>query len=105
MAAVLPSIVLNPSVSRSRPVSSPVLIASPGLWRLPSLRPPHPRRLQREVAKEALVPVARPAAGCAWPLVLAALLMGLAAIAAPERPQDQEAICQRQSGEAACRVW
>jgi hypothetical protein len=32
-------------------------------------------------------------------LILAALLL------APEQPRDQEAICQRHNGVAACRVW
>jgi hypothetical protein len=39
------------------------------------------------------------------PLVLAGVLVAVALVVAPEQPHDQEAICQRQSGEAACRVW
>jgi len=39
------------------------------------------------------------------PLVLAVVLVAVALVVAPEQPNDQEAICQRQSGEAACRVW
>jgi hypothetical protein len=39
------------------------------------------------------------------PLVLAALLVALALLVAPEQPRDQEAICQRQAGVEACRVW
>jgi hypothetical protein len=39
------------------------------------------------------------------PAVLAALLVLTAAVVAPERPQDQEAICQRHNGVDACRVW
>jgi hypothetical protein len=38
-------------------------------------------------------------------LVLAVVLVVVALVVAPEQPHDQEAICQRQSGEAACRVW
>lgn len=39
------------------------------------------------------------------PLLLAALLCTIAMLVAPENPHLQEAICQRQSGVAACRVW
>jgi hypothetical protein len=39
------------------------------------------------------------------PLALAALLVALALVVAPEQPRDQEAICQRQAGVEACRVW
>jgi hypothetical protein len=39
------------------------------------------------------------------PLALAALLVALALLVAPEQPRDQEAICQRQAGVEACRVW
>jgi len=38
-------------------------------------------------------------------LVLAGVLVLLAVLAAPERPLDQAAICQRQAGPEACRVW
>ncbi len=39
------------------------------------------------------------------PLALAAVLLLLAVLLAPEQPGDQEAICQRHNGVAACRVW
>lgn len=39
------------------------------------------------------------------PLVLAALLVTVALLVAPERPEAQEAICQRHAGVEACRVW
>jgi hypothetical protein len=39
------------------------------------------------------------------PLALAGLLVLLALLLVPEHPADQEAICQRHNGEAACRVW
>ena len=39
------------------------------------------------------------------PLALAAVLLGVALLVAPEQPRDQEAICQRHNGVAACRVW
>lgn len=41
----------------------------------------------------------------ASPLLLAAVLCLMAVLVAPEQPQDQEAICQRHNGAAACRVW
>ena len=39
------------------------------------------------------------------PLALAAVLVGLAVLVAPEQPRDQEAICHRHAGVEACRVW
>lgn len=39
------------------------------------------------------------------PAALAGLLLLAATVVAPERPQDQEAICQRHNGVDACRVW
>ncbi|MFM7393776.1 MAG: hypothetical protein ACKO22_05310 [Cyanobium sp.] len=39
------------------------------------------------------------------PLLLTAALVLMAVLVAPERPGDQEAICQRHNGVAACRVW
>lgn len=39
------------------------------------------------------------------PLAVAAALVLLAVLLAPEQPQVQEAICHRHSGVAACRVW
>ncbi len=39
------------------------------------------------------------------PAALAAVLLVVAVVLAPERPQDQEAICQRHNGVDACRVW
>ena len=38
-------------------------------------------------------------------LLVVGLLVLLAATLAPERPQDQAAICQRHNGPVACRVW
>jgi len=46
-----------------------------------------------------------PRSSGAAPLALAAVLILLAVLVAPEQPQDQEAICQRHNGVAACRVW
>ncbi|MEI7952905.1 MAG: serine protease inhibitor [Synechococcaceae cyanobacterium ELA182] len=43
--------------------------------------------------------------GTRAPLALAAVLLLLALLAAPEQPRHQEAICQRHNGVAACRVW
>jgi hypothetical protein len=39
------------------------------------------------------------------PHVLAAFLVTVALLLAPERPEAQEAICQRHAGVEACRVW
>jgi hypothetical protein len=39
------------------------------------------------------------------PLILAAILVTVALLVAPERPEAQEAICQRHAGVEACRVW
>jgi len=39
------------------------------------------------------------------PLALAAGLVALAVLVAPEQPRDQEAICHRHAGVEACRVW
>ncbi|MEB3166479.1 MAG: hypothetical protein VKO65_07390 [Cyanobacteriota bacterium] len=39
------------------------------------------------------------------PLLFTATLLLAATLVAPERPADQEAICQRHNGAAACRVW
>ena len=39
------------------------------------------------------------------PALFAAVLLLVAVIAAPERPGDQAAICQRHNGVDACRVW
>lgn len=39
------------------------------------------------------------------PLALAAVLIVMAVLVAPEQPEAQEAICQRHNGVAACRVW
>ena len=39
------------------------------------------------------------------PLLLALVLLLVAALVAPEQPQDQEAICQRHNGSLACRIW
>ncbi|MCP9927131.1 serine protease inhibitor [Cyanobium sp. CH-040] len=51
---------------------------------------------------------ADPAAAAA-PGLITALAVGtlvlLAALLAPEQPQDQAAICQRHNGSVACRVW
>lgn len=38
-------------------------------------------------------------------LLAVGLLVLVAATLAPERPQDQAAICQRHNGPVACRVW
>ena len=50
-------------------------------------------------------PPARRRRGLGVPMALLALLLLLAALLAPEAPQDQAAICQRHNGAVACRVW
>ncbi len=39
------------------------------------------------------------------PLILATFLVTVALLLAPERPEAQEAICNRHAGVEACRVW
>jgi hypothetical protein len=43
--------------------------------------------------------------GVTVPAALAVVLLLVALVVAPERPQVQEAICQRHNGVEACRVW
>jgi hypothetical protein len=62
---------------------------SRGPWQ----RGARPQPLQGGQLRQAATP------GIALALVLLALLV------APEQPADQEAICQRHNGAAACRVW
>ncbi len=47
----------------------------------------------------------RPPLTACTPLLLATILVVAAHLLAPERPWDQEAICQRHNGVEACRVW
>ncbi|MFN5117034.1 MAG: hypothetical protein ACK55H_08180 [Cyanobacteriota bacterium] len=49
--------------------------------------------------------VRRPLAAPAIPLAFVTVLILLAMVVAPEHPRDQEAICHRHNGVAACRVW
>lgn len=76
----------------SLPVSSTSLSA--GVRRVDS---PRVRRLKSARALRAH--------GGAVPAALAAVLMLVAVVVAPEKPQVQEAICQRHNGAEACRVW
>lgn len=72
---------------------------------------PRPQRLRGRsgavgcAAVRAVTGEAAPGSLLTRPLVLALLLIGLAAVLAPEQPWDQEAICQRHIGVEACRVW
>jgi hypothetical protein len=70
---------------RSRPASSQVLLDQRAL---------RSSSLQRSWQREATVPA-----------LFAAILLLVAVVAAPERPDDQAAICQRHNGVDACRVW
>ncbi|QPN61911.1 hypothetical protein H8F24_05210 [Synechococcus sp. CBW1002] len=48
---------------------------------------------------------AEPVDSVAITALLGVLLVVMALLVAPERPADQEAICQRYNGVVACRVW
>lgn len=63
--------------------------------------------VQAPSRQSALRPAARPiaAAHAKAPWALAAVLLLLALLVAPEQPRFQEAICHRHNGVAACRVW
>jgi hypothetical protein len=61
--------------------------------------PSHHRRALRPAARS----VAEAHAKAPW--ALAAVLLLLALLVAPEQPRFQEAICHRHNGVAACRVW
>ena len=80
----------------------------------PPSRPPVLRSVPMRLAKVPTQLGARPAlmAAPATPqplglptLLAVGLLLLTAATLAPERPQDQAAICQRHNGPVACRVW
>jgi hypothetical protein len=66
-----------------------------------------PRRQvpQRRARDTAMSRPQRLSAAPGAPLAVAAALVLLAVLLAPEQPQVQEAICHRHSGVAACRVW
>jgi len=101
MAAVIPPILLTPSV-RLAPRAQWIPSAS---WS----SPPRPRSAQSKRSAHAKERVVHRAvcgrSSASVPMVLAVVLVLMALVVAPEQPQDQEAICQRHSGEAACRVW
>ncbi|MFM7642633.1 MAG: hypothetical protein ACKO45_13945 [Cyanobium sp.] len=108
MAAVLPAILVTRPVPRARPsrLRMPAQgIGSAGLWSLPQFCPAQSRGRGGESVAARRAPTPRRIASPGVPLVLAAILVSVAAVVAPERPQDQEAICQRHSGVLACRVW
>jgi hypothetical protein len=64
-----------------------------------------PRLGRPGLASDSVRPPRRAAAAVGVPLALAGVLLGLAVLVAPEQPADQEAICHRHNGVAACRVW
>jgi hypothetical protein len=68
---------------------------------MPAAKVLHQRSHQPAAGVAALA--ARPP-GLVTALAVGALVM-LAALLAPEQPQDQAAICQRHNGSVACRVW
>ena len=85
MAASFCSLPAGVAGHRSRSARSPLLL---GQRTLP------PVAWQRPWQRKATVPA-----------LFAAVLLLVAVIAAPERPGDQAAICQRHNGVDACRVW
>jgi len=86
---------LSPSLARSMRLSAPAA---------PCLSTPSPALLRPRASGEPTTRrTHRSAVGA--PLALAGLLLGMAVLVAPERPADQEAICHRHNGVAACRVW
>ncbi|MEB3334157.1 MAG: hypothetical protein VKP70_04155 [Cyanobacteriota bacterium] len=93
MAAILPGV-----GSEFPGVLPPILLSS-------SPRAFRSRRHARQGVGGSVTPAAREGAPSAVPLFLAAVLVSAALLLAPEQPRDQEAICQRHSGEVACRVW
>lgn len=95
----------------SSPLLSPILLPAP-LSLVPPVGTVHATswssRPTREIPQLAGGPGGsggRGAARSGVPLFLAAVLVAAALLVAPERPHDQEAICQRHRGELACRVW
>jgi hypothetical protein len=95
MAAVIPPILLTPSIGLGEPDGS-IPSAS---WSSP------PRRRSAKVEEHFVCRTVFARTNGTVPLVLAVVLVAVALVVAPEQPHDQEAICQRHSGEAACRVW
>ncbi|MCS5691067.1 hypothetical protein NZK33_03595 [Cyanobium sp. FGCU-6] len=63
------------------------------------------RRCRRRAVRRHRQICSASAGATAAPLLLTAVLVVMAVLVAPERPADQEAICQRHNGVAACRVW
>jgi len=63
------------------------------------------RSLRSQSGPQGASPSRPGASGVMVPASLAAVLLLVAVVVAPERPQDQEAICQRHNGVDACRVW
>ena len=95
MAALLPPILLSTPIS----LVSPMGPVPAGCWSSRSRRgatqkPGGPGGSEK-----------RGGARSGVPLCLAAVLVAAALLVAPERPHDQETICQRHRGEVACRVW
>jgi hypothetical protein len=92
-ALPLPSAVVGPG--------SAVHAGPPGL----AARMPRSWRLPGAGRRRCLRAQGWPSPALLLSLVLAPTLLLVAAVAAPEQPQSQEAICQRHHGVEACRVW
>jgi hypothetical protein len=99
MVIVRPVVLSTPSALRSRPVGVGLraLMAPAASPRSAAVTAPPAWTQQR--------PTNRGGAAPGVPLCVSLLLLIAAALVAPEQPHDQAAICQRQSGEVACRVW
>ncbi|MEB3243904.1 MAG: hypothetical protein VKO44_09745 [Cyanobacteriota bacterium] len=108
MATVLPSILLASPVPPGR-LSGARRAPRPRLSASARSAPPRrfaPRRPSGGLAAPRVAAAgAHQAAGPWAPLALAALLVAVSTLVAPEQPHAQEAICQRHSGADACLVW
>jgi hypothetical protein len=99
---VTASVLSTPGTVSTGSFSSGALTRAGSALRRPGRRRQAPPRRVRAAAP---VRPQRLTAAPGAPLALAAALLLLAVLLAPEQPQVQEAICHRHSGVAACRVW
>lgn len=101
---------LHPASRSARTVfAHPVLSTPPSLlpveWVAATSAVPAAAVPQVRGARLGLESQRRSGASPLVPLMVTLTLMLAAALVAPEHPADQEAICQRHNGVAACRVW
>lgn len=111
-----PSLLFPSPLAFAAPPDFPLLLpsAAAALPPLPNGDVPHSLKLYRRPAAAASAgddsTAVRwsgwgPVSGSGAALGLAGVLFLLAVLVAPEQPLDQEAICHRHNGVAACRVW